>query len=651
MTDNGQQSPDNGQSYRKTNRRRFLGALGIAGAAGLAGCGEGSDGGDTPTLGGEGTPTPGGDGEGTPTPGGDGETKTVTAEDGIERYEETVSESRPPPVPADTQYQSYSSVNRASWSTMMDYTLISRSYADQEFYGELASDWEYEPGVINLELHDDFYYWDGTNFDADNLLLHWELQDYVSGGDNNNANENVISVEKTGDYSVRFSLADIWNEDYALKQSIVDWSPLGSSEYYRPWLEKFEDAGSQGAIEDLRTELDETTEKDPTPFYLMPFKITDAEEDRWILRLRTDEDPTPHYVEDINYLNFEIIVNDEGQRESQMFKNQVLPNGSTGSWKDKKDELPFETVRVAFSRPTEMTAILFNCSQPPMSNPHFRRAMLYMTDRETFRRPSPVLPNKTHTPFLTPGREEAFVSQDLLDSLEDFGWDEVRREDADREMEKAGFERDSDGNWLYQEGDRAGEPIEFTLHTFAWTTHVGNLGTDWRENLADWGVTITEVTNEDAHWGRIQWEYEFELASSYWGGGSPEQAFATNFGEAVASGTGNPQLPETVEAPPVGEPWSEYDGQLETYETRKLANQLTVVQDDERYQEIVDTMTWVFNQITPRFGLDGNVQSTLINNTRYNVKTPEEHPELWTHLPFRRLWNKGILEYVPEDER
>jgi len=39
-----------------------------------------------------------------------------------------------------------------------------------------------------------------------------------------------------------------------------------------------------------------------------------------------------------------------------------------------------------------------------------------------------------------------------------------------------------------------------------------------------------------------------QLAASYWGGGFPEQTFASTFGEVAAFGQGNPQLPETVEA-------------------------------------------------------------------------------------------------------
>jgi hypothetical protein len=121
---------------------------------------------------------------------------------------------------------------------------------------------------------------------------------------------------------------------------------------------------------------------------------------------------------------------------------------------------------------------------------------------------------------------------------------------------------------------------------------------------------------------------------------------ATNFGEASVFGAGNPQLPATIEAPPVGDP----DGDPRTYETQTMADRLAVTQDDQQYQEITDQLTWVYNQIVPRIGVEGNNQIYWLNDDMYDVLDMEEAPEKYNRAPFRRLWNTGAMSYNPNHD-
>jgi peptide/nickel transport system substrate-binding protein len=354
----------------------------------------------------------------------------------------------------------------------------------------------------------------------------------------------------------------------------------------------------------------------------------------------------PHYVDELNYLNYEIIITTEGQRSSQLFLDGKNFFGGADDW--NRDDLPFDTVKVQFARNADQWSFTFNGSVPPTSSRHFRRAIAYMTNRKQYMRPSGVVPDKVVTPFMTPDREQRNVSEDVLNSLTDYGWDEVRQDAATREMQEGGFERNSNGQWLFKEGERAGEPMEFSITTFAWQDHVGNQGTDFRQAMSDWGIELS-VEKSDSHWGDVS-NGNYTWAASYVGGELPPIVFDAIFGEGAAFGTGNPQLPATVEAPPVGERWEEYDGELQTYETRTLADRLKVTQDDQQYQQIVDQLTWIHNQIMPRLGIEGSVARTFLNSEMYDVITPDDElgPQKWTHVPFRRAWNKGILSYNPD---
>jgi len=613
-------------------RRAVLGAVGTGTVVGVAGCSFGggnattADGGDDPTA-----------------------VETTVGPDGISRYDVTLTTVRVLPGPVGRQHQRYGP-NLPGFGGMLDYVLLARSYADLEFYGELVDEWSYGSGVLDLTLHDDFSYWDGTAVDAENVLLHWQLEEYLAGEEPPEDHELVAGVERTGDVSVRFEFDDDYREEYALERSVAGWHPEGSSAYYRPWLQRFEDATSEAAVEDLRVDLLETREDAPEPFYYNAFRITDADDEGWSLRLRTDEEPTPHYVREINYLNFVIGIRSETEkvrlRERQPFYAGRQPFGEAHAW--TPENLSFATELFSFPRRFGRWAFLFDCSNPPTSDPHFRRALAYVTDREDMLGQAPNLPSRRHTPFVTSKREDRYVSRDVLGGLEDFGWNEVREEAATREMEAGGYERDADGRWLFREGERAGEPMGLTFYGFPWQERAFKRQWALRETLAGWGLEL-DFGLIEAPSGPAGRE-DAPISASFWGGRTPERTLATTFGGATGPETGTPRLPATVEAPPVGEPWSAYDGDLETYETRAMVERLPRTRD-EQYQELVDRLVWVFNQTTPRLGVEGDGRFFLINTTTYDVVLPEERPDLWTHVPHRRIWNKGIVEYVPPDER
>jgi hypothetical protein len=620
------------------HRRAFLAAVGTGAVAGTAGCGFGGD----ETV---------GDGEtaGSGTNGPSAAETTVGA-DGISRYDVALTVVRVLPGPVGRQFQRYGP-KLPELGGMLDYVVLARSPVDMAFHGELAEAWTYRPGVLEIDLHDDVSYWDGTPVDAGNLRLHWRLEEHLAGEGGPESHRHVTGVERTGDHSLRVEFDDDYREDYALANGIAGWHPRGSGAYYRPWLEQFEDATSGDARDGLRVDLLAATEDSPDPFYYNAFRIVDADDDGWSLRLRSDEAPTPRYVERINYLRFEIGIRSPVEeariRERQPFYAGRDPSGSARAW--EPENLSFETERISLPRRFGRWAFLFDCAAPPTEDPRFRRALAYIIDREAMLGRAPTVPSERTTPFMTPEREERYVSRELLDSLETFGWNEVREAAATREMEAAGYERDADGRWRFRAGERAGEPMTLTVYGFPWQERTFGEERGIRRTLEEWGLGIdfeilespfAPSSREDAR-----------ISTSIWGGGVPERALAITFGEATGPGTGTPRLPATVEAPPVGEPWPDHDGEPETYDARAMTERLPVVRDEEQYQRIVDRLVWVFNQTVPRLGVEGDGRFFLLNTTTFDVALPGEAPALWTHVPHRRIWNKGIVAYVPPDER
>ena len=610
-------------------RREFMAALGVGGTVGLAGCS--NDGGSGETT----TPT--------------GPRDYYGSEDATFRLPLTI-----PPLPPEAQFQTFAPA-APPFGRSMNYALVSRSFVDRQFYGELAADWSYDPGVLEITLHEDFYFWDGQNVDADHVLAAYTLNNYMNGGDNRDAYPYIDEAEKTGEYSVRFSLTDTFREQYALAESFTGWRLPGSLNYYQSWLEQFRGASTQQEISSIVADLSTAREEtNPYPFYYGAFKLVDIKTDRYVFSLRTEDfeqleaPEPPHYVEDINFTDVRVTDDLNGKRMTQAFINGKAP--FTGISEISPDDLSFETERLDLVQSTAMGAYTFNCSQSPMSDPHFRRAWMYILDTEKHSVAKTMYPEKRVTGFLTENREQIYVSDDVLGNLTDYKWDEHAVAEAEREMEAGGFERDSEGNWLFKEGDRAGEPMQFEIISFPWIEPLWRNATAFEQAMAEFGITIEHVGDPGQIAKRIE-TTDFDVALTAWGGGTPARMFEINFGTETTLGTGNPEMPETWDGPPVGKPES---GTRETYELAEPAQRLRVARDDEAYQQRVDRLTWVFNQAIPRAPISAGVQAWYLNVSKWDWLLPEEksnNQRYWTSNPRRRPWTTGGVTYAPPGQQ
>lgn len=613
----------------RLQRREFMAALGVGGAVGLAGCSGDGGGGETTTPA--------------------GPRDHYGSGDATFRLPLTI-----PPLPPEAQFQTFAPAT-PPFGGPVNYALVSRSFVDRQFYGELAADWSYEPGVLEITLHEDFYFWDGRRVDADHVLAAYALNNYMNGGDDRDAYPYINEAEKTGEYSVRFRLTDTFREEYALAGSFAGWRLPGSLNYYQSWLEQFEDASTQREISSIVADLSTAREgTNPSPFYYGAFKLVDVETDRYAFSLRTgsfdqlEAPEPPHYVEDINFAD--VVVTDalNGKRMTQAFIDGAAP--FAGVSKLSPDKLSFETERLDLVRSVTMGAYTFDCSRPPMSDPHFRRAWMYMLDTETHSVPKTMRPEKRVTGFLTENREQIYVSDDLLGALTDYGWDQHAAAEAEREMKAGGFDRDSEGNWLFKEGDRAGEPMSFEVVSFAWMEPLWRNATAFVRAMGEFGIAIEHVGDPGEIAERIE-TTDFDVALTAWGGGTPVRTFGVNFGTETLFSTGNPKMPEAWDGPPVGKPASE---SRETYELARPAQRLRVTRDDEAYQRLVDRLTWVFNQAIPRAPIGASVQAWYLNASKWDWPLPEQrgdNPESWTDAPSERPWSTGGVAYVPPEQR
>ncbi len=572
----------------------------------------------------------------------------------IERHDVVVTNTLSPPVPADAQYGigwSAEPTPAFMGGNRYQYTLMGRSLVDHEVNSFLLEDWDYRPGFLEITFQDDVFWWSGKPVDAHDWYGHMELTDWVAGGDDLDAYPNIISRQLIDDRTMQLALADTWRQDWALQQSVVGEHINGSFDFHEPWIEEFADTGGDmDAVEDVRTDISELWVDDddglvhhlhiPFEFRLADDGYGEVGEDYWELELVPEKNGQQRaYVEDINYTRLRFTAEEEtSARSMDRFFEGEEPYQNYEFVLD--EDVPFDYQVIEFEGEGEIGAWGWNMNTEahPTDNPHFRRAWSFATRRSDFEWETRPVNELNGHPFLSEARLRRWVSEDVVEEMTVYGID-AEWDRAEEEMEIGGFEQDADGRWLRQDD---GEPIEIDLFHYSWMADVADYGSDWWEDMDDFGITIEPSSDITDPW---------TVDADFTGGLLPEWVFSTIFGEEDLSWTAtNPGFPESVEAPEVGdtdapqEDWVEYD-------TRTMADRLGVTLDEDPYQNMVDQLAWVANQLVPRTLVVTDMTMHAYNDERWRLKPPQDHPELFVRPPWERVWFNGTLSYVPEDER
>lgn len=151
--------------------------------------------------------------------------------DEIERFDVVASQVIVDPHPGDAQYSRWSSPS-PGWAGFTRYHVLRTSFYDFEPRSTLLTDYSYEPGIIEGTFRDDVYWWSGDQFTVEDFLLDLEFRDWLDGGDDFTYNPNIIAAEQIDSDSFRISLADTWNETWALQQSLVQHPDPDSSRVF-----------------------------------------------------------------------------------------------------------------------------------------------------------------------------------------------------------------------------------------------------------------------------------------------------------------------------------------------------------------------------------------------------------------------------------
>lgn len=579
------------------------------------------------------------------------------AEEEIVRHDVTLHAVTGPPLPADLSLSvrgdpSFNDSAPGYW-----YRLAGRSFADRLVHAEALKDLQYSPGFLEIYFRDEepVCWWSGKPMDAEDFITYAEFVDWQGGGADLDAEPNIIAFEQIDQWTARIALADTWNEQWGLQQTMVE-APYNrlyqSSDWTGPWVEQFRDTGGDmDAVEDIREEVsdvfvredDELIHHHHNPFeFRMDDSIGEIGENFIEFELVPEKNGTKRaFVDDINYTKWRMHFTEEEHLGEELFLSEDRVIGG-----DPEEEYDFPVKEITFVREFDQWGWTMNAEVHPTDNPYFRRAWKFAERRTDWEEPVRLPPEFAGHPFMTEERLRTWASDRIVDSMTRYGLD-ADWDRAEEELVTGGFERNDDGDWLMQEagaGQDGGEPIDLTIGRWDFLQTIEDAGSDWFADIRDFGLQ-TEVVADLG--GDDPWRVE----AHYVGGLLPEFTFESLFGESNLSWAAwNPQFDESVDAPPLGEADAPHEDWIE-YDTRAMTDRLGITVEAGPYQDLVDRLAWVSNQLVPRTPVVVSTQRNIVNDNRWHVTEIEDAPDRWNWIPRDRMWFNGVVSYVPEDER
>lgn len=560
-------------------------------------------------------------------------------------------------LPADLQYNVYADGPSTPTNAFVlrNYDLVVRSVADLELYGLLVDDWSYEPGVLELTFHDDYYWWSGEQVTVDDYLTQLEFEDYYWGGDDLDDQEAIVTRERIDELTVRLALADAWHEEWAIHETVEGLLLNSSRTFLRPWIEEFEDAPDLDAIQDIRDDHEDnaqvTDDEELVYMYntLHEFRfdgsIGGVGEDFFeVEAVPTKDGNIRHWA---NPENHDILPNvetirlnvreEEDVARQDGFLENTHPLAYGERWPEAVEmhldgEFDFDTDLYVFPRPpNDQGGMQFNHETHPSDDPNFRRAMAYLTDNTAWENhPDAVPAERLHT-FLSEEELEAFVSAETIDAFTEYGWNEMRFDDAAAELEAGGFERNADGDWIMlEDGDEgdAGEAMSFTFDVPTFMGYVVDQGSDWFADLEGFGIGNEVI---EAGFDGEEWTVTY----TYTGGGTPDHAFNHVFNDAAPNWSRRDQnVPSTILASPFLEasgPGAEVEEWVE-YDVGAMTDRLPVTTDAEQYQQLVDELSWVINQACNHYSTAPVQRHHVVDVENWHWPALDEIPERYSNL-------------------
>lgn len=577
------------------SRREVLKLLGgTMGATALAGCG--------------------GDGDSGETDSGSGGTPAGTLMDDVLDVEGTVP-------PTDLQFNPWNGNNYGGTRGFVYDLLVFYHPTEGELRGNVITDWELADGEVVAELREQQWH-DGTEVTAEDLVVQFQILKHLDFG----VWDFLTSVSADGDRTVVFELADEVNENLIIQRLFQGRYLNSKRDIFQEWVGRFEDADGDSEVEEIQAELLEMSLDEPLG------------NSPWMMN-EDETSPSQGYYEVFEdhpvagQLNYDLrrhADEETGVTQEKLIGDDLDAFVREATPRTLLDQLPDHFERWSTPQPYSMD-YSFDHSHDVWGRAPARRAFAYLIDCENWvinaERELNYIPIETVTGIRYNAEEWV---DDSFGQFTDYGPTEVLEDEAEREMERAGFTKE-DGTWLKENGDPVTAEIttpstnpttkggqttvsvleDFGIETELETRDTGSfIGQGWQEGDYTIGLWLSRFASTYHPYDNLYGSYQGTLAQ------------ANNF-------------PSTVEVPmPVGDP----DGEMTEIDLEERLGEL--VQSSENATEVITELAWVYNRLLPSLPMANVQASRILSNDHWEYDS--ENP-LWNSRPENVVVYSGDL--------
>jgi peptide/nickel transport system substrate-binding protein len=488
----------------------------------------------------------------------------------------------------------------------------------------VAESFTVEGDSLTISLNDEYTWHDGDPLTAADVALQFRLENELGF----RTGEVWESLRTPTKQTIEFTLASA-NSDIALPQILTSKVRTKRGTKFAEFLELLEESTTKSERQSARNTVTTTRVENPVGTGLWQVERTS---DKLLTLSKYQAHPVAN---EINFERLEIQAIPNNQKRRLGLEKGTLDGLVFGTPpRPVEQQFPDHIERIPYISPAG-DCFLFNF-EGAFGERRVRQAVAYLINRWENSNNAKDYVDVLRYPLGLPNKVMKEWLGESPDGFLRYGYDSSKTEQATSLLEDVGFTRE-DGQWYTPAGDRFSVDI------------VSGSGGTWKLNnqtaaatLSEFGIDAVPVVTEGAAFGNRVQQGNYDLAMGGWGafggGTHPYNFFSQELDPRELANQNIPSEPLVATVPyPVGNP----EGELQEVRVRDRIAALATAESDERAEELVNELAWIYNQFLPKLPLMNGVVRRYISRKEWEF--PKKDSQYMVDNPVPNLMRFGKL--------